>query len=87
MPKEKRPVLQSNNTDLALERTVLPHELSLMAWIRTAISMFSIGFTIYRFFRGYKGDLCLLVPARVGTGGCFLGPVQMMNRIPIPFKT
>jgi len=35
---------------LALERTKLAHERTLMAWIRTATSLITFGFTIYKFF-------------------------------------
>ena len=37
-------------TQLAVERTRLAHERTLMAWIRTAASLISFGFTIYKFF-------------------------------------
>ena len=39
-----------SNTELAYVRTVLAENRTLMAWIRTAISMISFGFTIYKFF-------------------------------------
>ena len=38
------------NTLLAVDRTRLAHERTLMAWIRTAVSMITFGFTIYKFF-------------------------------------
>ena len=38
-------------TRLAIDRTHLAHERTLMAWIRTAASMISFGFTIYKFFQ------------------------------------
>ena len=37
-------------TALALERTRLAHERTLMAWVRTAPSLISFGFTIYKAF-------------------------------------
>jgi putative membrane protein len=37
-------------TRLAVDRTWLAHERTLMAWIRTAASLISFGFTIYKFF-------------------------------------
>lgn len=48
------PVLSSN--DLAFERTVLAESRTLMAWIRTAISLISFGFTIYKFFQEVAGN-------------------------------
>ena len=42
--------LPSSN-ELAIERTWLAHERTLMAWVRTATSMISFGFTIYKFFQ------------------------------------
>jgi inner membrane protein YidH len=35
---------------LALERTFLAHERTLMSWVRTSTSLISFGFTIYKFF-------------------------------------
>jgi putative membrane protein len=35
---------------LAVDRTWMAHERTLMAWVRTAISMISFGFTVYKFF-------------------------------------
>src|SRR5262249_38820139 len=40
-----------DSTDLAIDRTWLAHERTLMAWVRTATSMISFGFTIYKFFQ------------------------------------
>ena len=37
-------------TRLALDRTFLAHERTLMGWIRTSGSLISFGFTIYKFF-------------------------------------
>jgi putative membrane protein len=45
-----RPALDTG-TRLAVERTVLAHERTMMAWIRTAASLISFGFTIYKFFQ------------------------------------
>lgn len=42
--------LPSSN-ELAMDRTWLAHERTLMAWVRTATSMISFGFTIYKFFQ------------------------------------
>jgi putative membrane protein len=36
---------------LAFDRTWLAHERTLMAWVRTATSMITFGFTIYKFFQ------------------------------------
>jgi putative membrane protein len=38
-------------TKLAVERTWLAHERTMMAWVRTAASLISFGFTIYKFFQ------------------------------------
>lgn len=57
------------NTDLAFERTGLAENRTLMAWIRTAISMISFGFTIYKVFQESVregGPERLLTPRIVG---------------------
>jgi inner membrane protein YidH len=42
--------------DLGLERTILAADRTLMAWTRTAISLISFGFTIYKFLEfEYEG--------------------------------
>jgi inner membrane protein YidH len=38
-------------TDMAVDRTRLAHERTLMAWVRTATSLITFGFTIYKFFQ------------------------------------
>lgn len=40
-----------DSNQMALDRTWLAHERTLMAWIRTSTSMISFGFTIYKFFQ------------------------------------
>jgi putative membrane protein len=42
-------------TRLAVNRTHLAHERTLMAWVRTAISLIGFGFTIYKFFSFEQG--------------------------------
>ena len=40
-----------NTTDLVFEQTAMSHDTTLTAWLRTAISLMSFGFTIYKFFQ------------------------------------
>ena len=58
------------NSELAFARMVLALERTIMAWIRTAISMISLDFTIYKFFQEFKytndGEQRLLTPGVVG---------------------
>jgi putative membrane protein len=42
-------------TRLAIERTRLAVERNMMAWIRTATSLISFGFTVYKFFEFEAG--------------------------------
>jgi putative membrane protein len=44
------PATVNTSTELALDRTYLAHDRTLMAWTRTAASLISFGFTIYKFF-------------------------------------
>lgn len=39
------------STALAYERTALAHENTLMGWVRTATSLFTFGFAVYKFFQ------------------------------------
>jgi len=38
-------------TELAMARTLASYERTMMAWIRTAISLITFGFSIYKFFQ------------------------------------
>jgi putative membrane protein len=40
-----------DSNQMAADRTWLAHERTLMAWVRTATSMITFGFTIYKFFQ------------------------------------
>jgi putative membrane protein len=40
-----------SSNQLAVDRTRLAHERTLLAWVRTATSLISFGFTIYKFFQ------------------------------------
>jgi putative membrane protein len=42
---------QEKTFDLGYERTRMAADRTLMAWIRTSVSMISFGFTIYKFFQ------------------------------------
>jgi len=44
------------STELAVERTWLAHERTLMAWTRTATSLISFGFGVYKFFEYLHTD-------------------------------
>src|SRR6476620_4489151 len=78
----------STSTKLALERTRLAHERALMAWVRTATSLISFGFTIYKAFeylrqrqpdvaRGVLGPRNFsLVLIGLGIGALVLATVQ-----------
>jgi putative membrane protein len=62
-------------TDLAVERSRLASERTLMAWIRTSLSMISFGFTIYKFFQ-YLGESA--TGSRIRPGPLNLGRVMVV---------
>ena len=62
-------ITSTTSTDLAVDRTRLAHERTLMAWVRTSASLISFGFTIYKFFQ-YMRDQGRTVEDRL------LGPPQ-----------
>jgi putative membrane protein len=45
-----KPVTAPDQLALAVERTYLAHERNLMAWTRTATSLITFGFTLFKFF-------------------------------------
>lgn len=50
MPNPELPPL-TDATLLAVERTRVAHDRTLLAWVRTSVSLISFGFTIYKFFQ------------------------------------
>jgi putative membrane protein len=68
-------------TDLGVERTVMAADRSLMAWLRTALSMISFGFTIYKVLEGFEKGGQLVASGTPRTVGLFLiglGTVAMV---------
>ncbi|MDR3557688.1 MAG: DUF202 domain-containing protein [Syntrophobacteraceae bacterium] len=43
-------IKEPSSNQLALERTILAHERTLMGWVRTSTSLITFGFTLYKFF-------------------------------------
>jgi len=48
--------LAGQRTHLASSRTMMAADRSLMAWVRTALSMISFGFTIYKLLQGFEAS-------------------------------
>jgi len=48
--------LAVQRTHLASSRTMMAADRSLMAWVRTALSMISFGFTIYKLLQGFEAS-------------------------------
>jgi putative membrane protein len=46
---------------LALDRTRMAAERNLMAWVRTALSMITFGFTIYKFMQVFQEQATVAV--------------------------
>ena len=48
---EKSPREVDTSTMLAIERTRVSYDRTMMSWIRTATSLITFGFTIYKYFQ------------------------------------
>ena len=74
--------LAQERTDLAFERTLMAADRSLMAWVRTALSMISFGFTIYKLLQGFEHTAGHLIrdnsPRAIGLFLTGLGTVAMV---------
>lgn len=80
---ESRPILPA---DLGAVRTVLAADRTLMAWLRTSLSMLSFGFTIYKFLETAAKAGALARPespqkvglflVAMGTGAMVLGVID-----------
>ena len=55
--KEGKPVTPNFTTDLAVTRTVMAADRSMMAWVRTGLSLLTFGFTIYKFLDYAREEL------------------------------
>ena len=68
-----QPELKLNDI-LALDRNKLAAERTLMAWVRTALSMISFGFTIYKFLQviDEQSDVPIMRPNAPRNVGLFL---------------
>jgi putative membrane protein len=51
---DKESIKLDPGTQLALRRTLLAHQRSLMAWIWTSASLIGFGFTTYKFFEYFR---------------------------------
>jgi putative membrane protein len=74
--------LASDRTILAAKRTLMAADRSLMAWVRTALSMLSFGFTIYKILQGFQDAGVHLshpdTPRRVGLFLTAMGTISMV---------
>jgi inner membrane protein YidH len=82
------PGVRPSADDMARTRTVQAADRTLMAWIRTALSMISFGFTIYKFLQGLHEAATIqlrhpqgprelgLFLAALGTASVVIGLVQ-----------
>ena len=81
-PPKSSNELAEARTELALERTQMAADRSLMAWVRTALSMISFGFTIYKLLESFQekgGDLARSQsPRNMGLFLTGLGTVAMV---------
>jgi putative membrane protein len=64
--------LAEDRTNLALGRTLMAADRSLMAWVRTALSLISFGFTLYKVLQGFQDSGQLKKEHSARTIGLFL---------------
>jgi putative membrane protein len=79
-------------TDLAVDRTLMAADRSLMAWIRTALSMISFGYTIYKVLEGFQHEGSMQIRAHMprnmglfltglGTAAMLMGTTEYWMRL------
>ena len=62
-------------------RTIMGADRTLMAWIRTALSMLSFGFTIYKFLEGAAQKDALTLPHSPQQVGLFLAGLGTLSML------
>jgi putative membrane protein len=81
LPVAAAPLVDAKN-ELSLHRTLLAHERTMLAWIRTATSLISFGFAIQQFFRATKAAGAapdrLIEPATVGSAMTVIGLAALL---------
>jgi putative membrane protein len=81
-PPQSSSELARLNTDMAVERTLMAADRSVMAWLRTALSMISFGFTIYKLLEGFQHEGITLarsdMPRNMGLFLTGLGTASMV---------
>jgi putative membrane protein len=69
-PSRQQTPSAEHTTELAVIRTMMASDRTLMAWVRTSTSLISFGFTIYKFFQylreGRPAHETLIGPRGVG---------------------
>jgi inner membrane protein YidH len=76
------------STELAMDRALLAHDRTLMAWVGTVTSMISFGFTIYKFFQylreqqGLEPDGRVLGPRRFAMLMISIGLLSLLLATP-----
>ena len=84
MQKPRKPAPQSAPrlpSDLGEVRTVMAADRTMMAWVRTALSMFSFSFAIYKFLEGLKVEKLLGMPNSPQHVGLFLSGLGVLSLI------
>lgn len=51
-----KPAPAADQVQLAVQRNLLACERTMMAWNRTAVSMITFGFALYKFFHAYHAE-------------------------------
>jgi putative membrane protein len=74
--------LAQQRTDMAMSRTLMAADRSLMAWVRTSLSLYSFGFTIYKILVAFEQSGGQLprghTPRNIGLFLTALGTVAML---------
>jgi putative membrane protein len=68
-------------SELSLSRTHLASERTMLAWIRTAVSLITFGFSIQQFFRTREGLIeheRLIGPTEVGIAMMVIGLIALL---------
>ncbi len=80
-PTRDHPTTSLSSNELSALRTVMSADRTLMAWVRTSLSLQSFGFTIYKLLQGFISDGSAISPETPSRVGLALSSASVLSMV------